>query len=75
MTLRRQWSGLCSGDLAHGIMEGEAEDLHVEVNGVTDSKNLLPQARPKNFSTATTATMTPGSDVPMAITRIAFFSN
>ena len=26
--------GLCAGDLAHGIVEGQAEDLDMEVNGV-----------------------------------------
>lgn len=30
--------------------------------------------RPKNFNTATTATMTPGSDVQIAMTLIAFIS-
>lgn len=33
------------------------------------------QTLPKNLSTATTATTTPGSEVPTAIQRIAFFSN
>ncbi len=27
-------AGLCAGDLAHGVMEGQAEDLDMEVNGV-----------------------------------------
>ena len=27
-------AGLCAGDLAHGVVEGQAEDLDVEVDGV-----------------------------------------
>ena len=27
-------AGLCAGDLAHGVMEGQAEDLDMKVNGV-----------------------------------------
>ena len=27
--------GLGSGDVAHGVMEGEAQNLDVEINGVT----------------------------------------
>jgi hypothetical protein len=27
-------AGLCGGDLAHGVVEGQAEDLDVEVNGI-----------------------------------------
>ncbi len=27
-------AGLCAGDLAHGVVERQAEDLDVEVNGV-----------------------------------------
>ena len=27
-------AGLCAGDLAHGIVEGQAEHLDMEVNGV-----------------------------------------
>jgi len=33
------------------------------------------QIRQINFNTATTAATTPGSEVPMTIQRIAFFSN
>jgi hypothetical protein len=25
---------LCAGDLTHGVVEGQAEDLDVEVNGI-----------------------------------------
>jgi len=27
-------AGLCACDLAHGVVEGQAEDLDVKVNGV-----------------------------------------
>ena len=27
-------AGLCAGDLAHGVVEGQAKNLDVEVNGV-----------------------------------------
>jgi hypothetical protein len=35
-------SGLCSGDLAHGVVEGQAEDLDVEVNGVPGQISFRP---------------------------------
>jgi len=28
-------AGLCAGDLAHGVVAGQAEDLDVELNGVS----------------------------------------
>ena len=34
--------GLCAGDLTHGVVEGEAEDLDVEVNGVAGEVTLRP---------------------------------
>jgi hypothetical protein len=33
---------LCLGDEPHGVVEGEAEDLDVEVNGVTGQIALRP---------------------------------
>ena len=32
------------GDLAHGVVEGEAEDLDVEVNGIASQVALRPAA-------------------------------
>ena len=34
--------GLCAGDLAHGVVEGQAEDLDMEVNGVAGEVALRP---------------------------------
>ncbi len=33
---------LCAGDLAHGVVEGQAEDLDVEVNGVAGQIAFRP---------------------------------
>ena len=33
---------LCAGDLAHGVVEREAEDLDVEVNGVAGEVTFRP---------------------------------
>ncbi len=33
---------LCAGDLAHGVVEGQAEDLDVEVNGVAGEVAFWP---------------------------------
>ena len=32
----------CAGDLAHGVVEGQAEDLDVEVNGVAGQISFGP---------------------------------
>jgi hypothetical protein len=33
---------LCAGDLAHGVVEGQAEDLDMEVNGVASEVAFGP---------------------------------
>jgi len=33
---------LCAGDLAHGVVEGQAEDLEVEVNGIAGKIAFRP---------------------------------
>jgi hypothetical protein len=33
---------LCAGDLAHGVVEGQSEDLDVEVNGITGEIAFRP---------------------------------
>lgn len=35
-------AGLCADDLAHGIVEGQAENLDVEVNGVAGEVPFRP---------------------------------
>jgi hypothetical protein len=35
-------AGLCAGDLAHGVVERQAENLNVEVNGVTGKVTFRP---------------------------------
>jgi len=35
-------AGLCAGDLAHGIVEGQAKNLDVEVNGVAGQIAFWP---------------------------------
>ena len=35
-------AGLCAGDLAHGVVERQAEDLDVEVNGVAGEIPFRP---------------------------------
>ena len=34
--------GLCAGDLAHGVVEGQAEDLDVEVNSIAGEVSFRP---------------------------------
>ena len=34
-------AGLCAGDLAHGVVEGQAENLDMEVNGVAGEVAVL----------------------------------
>jgi hypothetical protein len=38
---------LCAGDLAHGVVEGQAEHLDMEVNGVAGEVALRPSISPK----------------------------
>lgn len=35
-------AGLCAGDLAHGVVEGQSQDLDMEVNGVAGQVALWP---------------------------------